>query len=99
MADELQELTGITARETVLGYLLRGGIPSAYDRVLCTRMGHHAVDLVERGDWNRLVVLRNREITSVPLEEATRGTKQVDLEGDVVATARGVGIVFGDENS
>jgi ATP-dependent phosphofructokinase / diphosphate-dependent phosphofructokinase len=98
VADALQDLTGITARETVLGYLLRGGIPSAYDRVLCTRMGNHAVDLVERGDWNRLVVLRNREMTSIPLAEATRGTKQVDLNGDLVASARGVGIVFGDEN-
>ncbi|MEZ6197243.1 MAG: ATP-dependent 6-phosphofructokinase [Planctomycetota bacterium] len=97
VADELERLTGITARETVLGYLLRGGIPSAYDRVLCTRMGNHAVDLVEAGDWNRLVVMEGGRVTSVPLEEATRGTKHVDLAGDVVASARGVGIVFGDE--
>ncbi|MEE9394333.1 MAG: ATP-dependent 6-phosphofructokinase [Planctomycetota bacterium] len=97
VAAELSEMTGIESRDTVLGYLLRGGIPSAYDRILATRLGNHACSLVEAGNWDRMVAIHANEMSSVSLVEAASGTKQVDLGGDLVATARGVGIVFGDE--
>ena len=80
----------------MLGHLQRGGIPTAYDRVLATRLGHHATELVEAGEWNRMVVMQKNKITSIPLEEAVGGTKHVDLDCDLVRTARGIGIVFGD---
>ena len=96
VAEQLHEMTGIDTRYTVLGHLQRGGIPSAYDRILATRLGNHAVDLVEEDRWNRLVVMRADRVTSIPLEDAIGGTKVVELESDTVATARGVGIVFGD---
>ncbi len=97
VAQKLHEITGIDARDTVLGHLQRGGVPSAFDRILASRLGNHAVDLVERGEWNRLVVMRNDVVTSIPLAEAVGGTRCVSLDHDLVATARGLGIAFGDE--
>ena len=55
---------------TILGHLQRGGSPVSYDRVLATRFGVHAVELVQQGRWGEMVCLRNGEILSVPLEEA-----------------------------
>jgi len=96
VAEKLHEMTGIDARYTVLGHLQRGGVPTAFDRILATRLGNHAVELVERGEWGRLVVMRNNHITSIPLEEAVDGTRQVSMDCDLVHAARGLGIVFGD---
>ncbi|MCB9830922.1 MAG: 6-phosphofructokinase [Planctomycetes bacterium] len=97
VAEQLHEITGIDARDTVLGHLQRGGVPTAFDRILASRLGNHAVDLVERGDWNRLVVMRNDTVDSIPLADAVGGTRSVALDHDLVATARGLGISFGDE--
>lgn len=96
VAEELSRLTGFESRCTVLGHLQRGGIPTPYDRILATRLGNHAVDLVEAGEWNRMVVIRNDVVTSIPLEEAVGATRGVDPDHDLVRTARGIGIVFGD---
>ena len=97
VSDRLQEITGIDSRDTVLGHLQRGGIPTAYDRVLASRLGNHAVDLVESGSWGQLVVMKNHAVTSIPLAEATHGTRQVNLACDLVQTARNVGVCFGDK--
>lgn len=92
----LQAMTGIDARYTVLGHLQRGGVPTAYDRILATRLGNHAVDMVENDEWNRMAAIKNDRLTSVPLGEVASATRTVDLKSDLVATARGIGIVFGD---
>ena len=96
IGEKLHDMTSIDTRETVLGHLQRGGIPSAYDRILASRLGNHAVDLVEAGQWNRLVVIRNNKVDSIPLEDAIGATRKVDLNHDLVKTARGLGITFGD---
>lgn len=84
------------SRVTVLGHIQRGGSPSPFDRVLATRFGVCAADLVARGGFGRMVCLQAGRIESVPLEQAVGVCKRVDPEGDHVRVARGVGITFGD---
>lgn len=71
VADQLEKLTGIETRWVTLGHLQRGGSPSAYDRVLGTRLGIHAARLALKGDFGKMVALRGLNIVSVPLAEAT----------------------------
>lgn len=82
-------------RTTVLGHLQRGGSPSAFDRVLGLRMGAHAADLCALGDFGKMVCLRGTEIGEVPLAEATRAPKLVDPNGQLVQTAKGIGVELG----
>ena len=74
---EIQQRTGKDARATVLGHVQRGGTPTAFDRVLATRFGLHAIDAVNDGDWGRMTALRATDIELVDLEEATRELKVV----------------------
>jgi len=74
---EIEQRTGKEARATVLGHVQRGGSPTAYDRVLSTRFGLHAVDAVHEGDSGVMVALQGTAIVRVPLEEATRTLKTV----------------------
>ncbi len=83
-------------RTTVLGHLQRGGSPGAYDRIISMRFGAHAVLLAAAGRWDRMVALQGIEIGSVPLEEAIGKQHRVDPNGQLVATARAVGICLGD---
>jgi ATP-dependent phosphofructokinase / diphosphate-dependent phosphofructokinase len=83
-------------RVTVLGHIQRGGSPSPFDRVLATRFGCSAADLVAEGGFGRMVCLRAGKIESVPLEEAVGTVRTVDPLCDHVRTARSVGISFGD---
>lgn len=82
-------------RTTVLGHLQRGGSPSAFDRLLGLRMGARAAELCAQGDFGKMVCLRGTEIGEVPLEEATRAPKLVDPNGQLVQTAKGIGIELG----
>ena len=77
---EIEGRTGKEARATVLGHVQRGGSPTAYDRVLATRFGLHAVDAVTEGQSGVMVALRGTDIVRVPLEEATRELKTVPVE-------------------
>ncbi len=97
VAAELAELTGKETRTVVLGHLLRGGSPTALDRLLGLRFGAAAVRAIEDGHNGIMVGLRPPEVVHVPLEEATRRLKTVPLDGDTVKTARDLGINFGDE--
>ncbi|GAA1603322.1 6-phosphofructokinase [Catellatospora bangladeshensis] len=77
LADQLEKRTGKEARAVVLGHTQRGGTPTAFDRVLATRFGLHAIDAVHEGDFGKMVALRGTEIVRVPLIEATRELKVV----------------------
>lgn len=74
----IEERTGLSTRVSVLGYIQRGGTPTANDRVLATRMGVYAVEMVLRGEFGRMAALRATEIVSVPLEEIADKVKVVD---------------------
>ncbi|MDP9183078.1 MAG: 6-phosphofructokinase [Actinomycetota bacterium] len=77
---EIQARTGFESRQTVLGHVQRGGTPTAYDRILATRFGLHAIDAVHEGDSGVMVALRGTDIVRVPLAEATKALKLVPLE-------------------
>ncbi|MGB8215257.1 MAG: ATP-dependent 6-phosphofructokinase [Anaerolineales bacterium] len=91
------EQQGFEARVTVLGHVQRGGSPTAFDRWLATRYGAAAVRTAALGTFGRMVALRDSKIIDIPLNEALAVPKRVDLNGDAVVTARGIGISFGDE--
>jgi 6-phosphofructokinase 1 len=83
-------------RVNVLGHLQRGGTPTQFDRLLGTRFGVAAVDAVAAGKFGHMVALRTPEIVTVPIAEATANERNVDPAGGLVATARDVGICFGE---
>jgi ATP-dependent phosphofructokinase / diphosphate-dependent phosphofructokinase len=96
VAREIEARTGLETRSLVLGHLQRGGQPTAYDRVLALRFGAAAVDLVARGEFGCMVALDPPVVHAVPLKTAVETLKRVPIEGDGVATARRLGVSFGD---
>lgn len=96
LASELQELTGKEARAVVLGHLQRGGAPTSYDRMLATRLGTRAVELLQDGQFGFMVASRPPDIVAVPLEKVVGRTKNVPVDSDVVRTAKALGISIGD---
>ncbi len=80
VAQEIEKRTGKEARTSVLGHIQRGGTPTAFDRVLATRLGLHAITAVHEGDWGTMVALQGTKIVRVPLGEATSTLKLVDPE-------------------
>ncbi len=95
IAEEIEYETGFETRETVLGYIQRGGSPTAYDRNLATRMGGHAVDLIARGEFGKMVALRGSRIGSVSLNEVAGKLKLVTKDNDLVVQGCHMGICFG----
>ena len=111
VAQELEKLTGLTSRCTVLGYMQRGGTPTPYDRVLSTKYGAKAMELALEGKFNVLTILKNGKLDCVSLEEVVGSNKEigavqdgmisnnvklVTMDHDLVKTARDMGINLGD---
>lgn len=96
LADDIEKLSGIETRVTVLGHLQRGGRPSAYDRILSTRYGVAAVELINQGKFGSMVALQGDTITSVTLEEAVGKLKTVPTDSEIINIAKSVGVSFGD---
>jgi 6-phosphofructokinase 1 len=96
IAEHIEKLTGIETRVTVLGHLQRGGRPIPFDRVLSTRFGVKAVDLINEGIFGVMVSLQGNSISYVSLEEAVGNIKNVDPNGELVSIAKSVGVCFGD---
>jgi 6-phosphofructokinase 1 len=80
LAREIEKRTGMEARVTILGHIQRGGTPTPFDRVLATRFGVAAVDLVARGDFGKMVALQGTRIVAVPLADAVVKLKTLDME-------------------
>jgi 6-phosphofructokinase 1 len=97
LARELKPRIEHEIRHTVLGHVQRGGSPVPFDRILATRLGRRAAELAIERRFGRMVCLRHGDVLDVPLAEAVHRQKLVDPAGDLVATARAVGIGFGDE--
>jgi len=96
VAHQLQQLVGKEARAVVLGHLLRGGSPTTFDRLISLRFGAAVVRALADGQSGVMVALDPPTVRYVPLKEVTRGMKSVPLDCDTVATARDLGISFGD---
>ena len=96
IAHLIGENCGVETRSLTLGHLQRGGQPISYDRLLALRFGAAAIELVKRGDFGSMVCLDPPDVRAVPLGEALASPKVVPVRGDVVRTARALGISFGD---
>ena len=111
VAKQLEELTGLEARNTTLGYMQRGGTPTAFDRVLSTKYGSKAMELALEGKFGTLVVIKNGKLDSASLEDvvgnntkigavsgntAESNLRKVTMDDDLVKTARDIGICLGD---
>ena len=111
VAKQLEELTGLEARCTVLGYMQRGGTPTAYDRVLSTKYGAKAMELALEGKFGTIAVIKNGKLDYATLEDVVGNNKEigavsgntkesnlrkVKMDDDLVKTARNIGICLGD---
>ncbi|MFQ5431890.1 MAG: 6-phosphofructokinase [Nitrospinota bacterium] len=95
VGSQIEEITHIDTRVTVLGHIQRGGTPSAFDRILSTRLGIEAVHMAHRGEFGKMACLRTPNIEAVPLEEAAV-TRLVPVDDSRITAARSIGISFGD---
>ena len=106
VATILEELTGMSSRNTVLGYVQRGGTPTCFDRVLSTKYGVKAMELAMDGIFNVLVSYKNGQMTYVPLEEvvgadavvgaASSKNRVIQMDDPLINVARKIGICLGD---
>ncbi len=95
VGNEIAERTKLDVRVTVLGHIQRGGSPTAYDRILSTRMGAKAMSMVVKGQFGHMVCLKGQELTSVPIKDAITDYKWVPLDSGTVLTAEAIGINLG----
>ena len=113
VAKQLEEITGLEARSTTLGYMQRGGTPTAFDRVLSTKYGAKAMELALEGKFGVLAVIKNGKLDSVSLEEVVGNNKKigavsgntaesnlrkVTMDDELLRIARDIGINFGDRS-
>jgi phosphofructokinase-like protein len=96
VCESLGEMMGKEARSVVLGHLQRGGSPTSFDRVLATRFGANAVELVMRGEFGTMVASAPPNIVARRLEDVVRKTRTVPLDSDLLLTAKALGVTFGD---
>ncbi len=96
LAHQLEELTHLESRVTILGYVQRGGTPSAADRILATRLGSAAADLIAEGKFGVMVAARGDGVEAVPLERVAGKRKIVPVDHSWIKTARNVGTCLGD---
>jgi len=96
MGDAIGLMSRKEVRVSVLGHIQRGGSPTPFDRVLATRFGTAAVDLIAEGGFGKMVCLQQERIRAVPIADAIGQMKMVDPQGELVRTARAIGISFGD---
>ena len=95
IAEEIEYETGIETRQTVLGYIQRGGSPTSFDRNLATRMGGHAVELIANQQYGRMVALQGAKITSLDIRDVAGKQKYVSSQDDLVVEGRKIGVCFG----
>ncbi len=96
VAEAIAATTGKDTRHVVLGHLQRGGNPTALDRILGTRFGVHAVDLIREGKYGHMVSYQNYQVGSVPIIDAVARLKNVKPDSQLVTTCREIGVSFGD---
>ena len=93
---QIEERTGIETRTVVMGHLLRGGSPTPFDRVLATRLGTKAVDMIKNKQFGYMVGVKGNSLVKVPLEDVATGPRTVPLNDPLIQAARAVGTCFGN---
>ena len=96
LARQIQQLTGVEARVTSLGHVQRGGTPTAFDRLLCTRLGTKAGELLAQQKYNVMVAVKGQTCAPVPLEKVAGIKRTVPIDHPWIRTARLVETCMGD---
>ena len=96
LGSQIEAETGIETRTVVMGHLQRGGVPTPFDRVLATRLGTRAVDMLLDGSFGYMVGVKGNDLVEVPLAEVARGQRRVSIGDPLISSARSVGTCFGD---
>ena len=96
LADKLKAYTTQDIRIAIPGHTQRGGSPDAYDRVISSRFGAKAAELIKAKDFGKLVVFLDNKVTAIPLSESAGKLKYVSPDDDIISEARTLGISFGD---
>lgn len=95
IANKIRNATGLETRETILGYIQRGGSPTPHDRILATRLGSHAAQLIHEKNFGKMVAVKGDDIVSVPLEEVSGRLRLVEPDNRMVTMGRQIGVCFG----
>lgn len=95
VANQVEDMTGIESRFTILGHVQRGGSPSPFDRILASRFGYHAVQAAVGRKFGQLVGLRGQDIRTTPIRDAVAVPRRVREDNDLVRVAKAVGTCFG----
>ncbi|MFQ5462562.1 MAG: 6-phosphofructokinase [Phycisphaerae bacterium] len=96
LCDQIAQRTHLECRATILGHVQRGGRPTAHDRVLGTRFGHHAIKMILAGTFNDMAAMQAGALTSVPISEVADRQRLVPLDDPLVAALRAIGVSFGE---
>jgi 6-phosphofructokinase 1 len=96
LGNQIEQATGLETRTVVMGHLQRGGTPTPFDRVLATRLGTKAVEMMKNKKYGYMVGVQNNLLVEVPLGEVAKGRKLVSLNDPLIQSARSVGTCFGD---
>ncbi len=95
LGEEIEKRTRLETRVTILGHLVRGGSPTAYDRLLATRYGCEAVHMAAKHSFGNMVALRGNELVTVPISEVAGKTRTVPLDSDLIKVAQSTGVSLG----
>jgi 6-phosphofructokinase 1 len=95
VGNKIEDITGTETRYTILGHVQRGGSPTAFDRILATRFGYHAVETAIKGQFGYMVGIRGQDIKTIPIKEAIKVPRRIKPQSDLVKTAMAVGTSFG----
>ena len=96
LCEDIEKLTGLETRATILGHLQRGGSPTPIDRILATRFGSAAIELVLKGKFGRMAALKNERVTDVGIEKAVGKLKLVPCNHPLIKAVKNIGVSFGD---
>jgi 6-phosphofructokinase 1 len=96
LGEQIENATGIETRTVVMGHLQRGGSPTPFDRVLATRLGTRAVDMIENGEFGYMVGVKNNSLVKVSLDKVAGGARTVPPNHPLIKSARSIGTCFGD---
>ena len=96
IAKQIRKITGLEARETILGYIQRGGTPTSTDRILATQLGSYAAELIHQRKFGTMVAMQNGKITSIPLDEVGGKIKLVKPDHPLIIEGKHMGVCFGN---
>ena len=96
LASQIEKATGLEVRVTIPGHTQRGGSPCPYDRVLSTRLGVAAAELIAKEDYGKMLIMKGYDVATLPLEKTAGKLKYVSPDDQIVLQAKHLGISFGD---